>query len=227
MSEISYSKALFDCALECALLRKNRRCHNQFRSIICNDCKYYLCKYIDAAPRDVELFMMQAEMRAGAIKATSGGHHFVFAFLIGMCLFFAYLNYNHEKTKPNFRESPRNSVVSSGHDDIMTSLRKVAKDLENRVDVNGDGKTNCIDAAVKFYKYYPDKSKVDISVNRNPKTGMHHLFNIVLIDGVWRAIEPQAVFTNHRSYFMRDVWGTKYDHTLNRVVTSDYLKYVR
>jgi hypothetical protein len=57
---------------------------------------------------------------------------------------------------------------------------------------------------------------------------MHHLFNVVLIDGTWRAIEPQAVYRGHRNtYFMRDIWGSRYDHTLNRVVTQDYIRFVR
>jgi hypothetical protein len=201
--------------------------------------------------------MIDAEMRAGAIKATSGGHHIVFAFLIAICLFFAGLVYKDEQRMNNALQQnkvratfftpsaqpvvnsapaiittpavhlPQSQSTAVSHQTIQTALQKVARDLNNRVDVNQDGLINCIDAAVLFYQYFPDKSQVTISVNRNAATGMHHLFNAVHIDGVWRAIEPQAVWANKSSYWMRDVWGRQYDSTLNRDVTRDYLKYVK
>ena len=97
--------------------------------------------------------------------------------------------------------SSSNSNLSE-HANIDQTLRIVADKLRQKVDVDRDGKTNCIDAAVTFYKYYPDKSKVCIEINFNPKTGMNHLFNCVFTDGVWKAIEPQSYFTNHTNYFM-------------------------
>jgi len=84
----------------------------------------------------------------------------------------------------------------SEHANIDQTLRIVANKFRQKVDVNSDGKTNCIDAAVTFYKYYPDKSKVCIMINNNPKTGLNHLFNCVFTDGVWKAIEPQAYYSN-------------------------------
>jgi len=56
---------------------------------------------------------------------------------------------------------------------------------------------------------------------------MNHLFNAVLIDGVWRAIEPQAFASNQSSYWMRDVWGNQYDSNLNRDETARFSVYAR
>ena len=126
------------------------------------------------------------------------------------------------------RASTSSSVVSrlSEHSNIDKTLRLVAENWK-KTDVNNDGLNNCIDAAVLFYQYYPDKTKVCISVNKNQKTDFNHLFNCVYTDGVWKAIEPQSYAYNHSNYLMWAVWGNKYDNTYNRDVTSDYLKYVK
>jgi len=104
---------------------------------------------------------------------------------------------------------------------------KIVAEKWKKTDVNGDGLHNCIDAAVLFYQYYPDKNKVCIEVNQNSKTGMHHLFNCVFTEGVWKAIEPQSYANKHSNYLMWAVWGNQYDNSLNRDVTNEYLRYVR
>jgi hypothetical protein len=93
---------------------------------------------------------------------------------------------------------PQSSATT--HQMIEATLYKVAKDFAKDIDVNGDGLTNCIDAAVLFYKYWPgDKNEVCIEVNDNDNTGIHHAFNCVIVNGVWRAIEPQA-YRNDNKY---------------------------
>jgi len=118
------------------------------------------------------------------------------------------------------------NVYDSQHPNIEATLRIVAQ-LGKITDVNGDGLYNCIDAAVLFYKYYPIRDRVAIIINVNPRTGMNHLFNAVLINGTWIAIEPQAYATNHRSYRMKDVWGNQYDNSYNRVATETYARFAR
>ena len=254
---VSFSSSLYNCATECALRRMNHRCKVRFGSCTCNYCKYNINKYVNADPRHIELFMVEAERSAGAIKATSGGHHIVFAFLIGLCLLFVGLVYKDEQrmdtaleqytvkvenaspitqtavntasvpaARPAIQQSHSNAVQIS-HQTIQNTLQRVARDLNNHIDVNEDRLINCIDAAVLFYQYFPDKSRVTISINKNDTTKMHHLFNVVQIDGVWRAIEPQTVWANKTSFWMRDVWGQQYDSSLNRDVTRDYIRYVR
>jgi len=115
---------------------------------------------------------------------------------------------------------------TSQHANIEQTLRVVAQKWE-KTDVNRDGLYNCIDAAVLFYQYYPDRSKVSIITNVNPKTGMNHLFYAVLINGKWIAIEPQAYAANRRSYWMKDVWGEEYDNAYNRAALDTYSRYVK
>jgi hypothetical protein len=115
---------------------------------------------------------------------------------------------------------------TSEHANIDRTLRLVAEKWKI-TDVNGDRLNNCIDAAVLFYQYYPDKRKVCIEVNRNPSKDFHHLFNCVLTDGAWKAIEPQAYANNYSNYFMWSVWENLYDNSYNRDVTSEYLRFVK
>jgi len=110
---------------------------------------------------------------------------------------------------------------------IDATLRKVAVDYKAKADVNKDGKTNCIDAAVLFYQYFPEKEYVCIELNYNEHTGLNHLFNCVFIDGVWRAIEPQTFAVGRSSYWMSDVWGYQYDPSFNKDDTLNYLQYVK
>jgi len=114
----------------------------------------------------------------------------------------------------------------SEHSNIDNTLCLVAG-KRDKIDVNKDGLHNCIDAAVLFYQYYPDKNKVCIELNYNPKTGMNHLFNCVFTDGVWKAIEPQSYASNKPNYLMGAVWRKQYDPSYNRDVTSDYIRYVK
>ena len=126
-------------------------------------------------------------------------------------------------------QAPKNAVLqkTSEYANIESTLQYVAVQLRLKVDVDGDGLSNCIDAAVLFYQYYPDRSKVRILQNKNPNNGFNHLFNSVYIDGVWIPIEPQAYYTNHNYYLMKNVWGKRYDSTYNRDETHNYSLYVR
>jgi hypothetical protein len=93
--------------------------------------------------------------------------------------------------------------------------------LAGKRDVNNDGKINCIDAAVMFYEFWPDKRTVRIVHNRSYSTGFNHLFNEVVVDGRWVTVEPQLADGSMK------VWGDRYDPGLNVVVTDDYKRYVK
>jgi len=160
---------------------------------------------------------------------------------IFICLLIGYASSNSEKfydVEAKSRQNVTNAAQASArassnpavrnnsdHSNIDRTLRLVAEN-SMKIDVNGDRLHNCIDAAVLFYQYYPNKSNVRIVLNINHKTGMNHLFNYVFTDGVWEAIEPQAYVTNHSNYYMAAVWRSQYDSSYNRDVTSDYIRYV-
>jgi hypothetical protein len=162
-----------------------------------------------------------------------------FAIVTVVFLIFAWFSWKDEKPGDKKRTiqsvSPTKVAVSpnrtlnlntSEHANIEQTLRIVAQKWK-KTDVNKDGLYNCIDAAVLFYKHYPDKSKVCIEINNNPKTGMNHLFNCVFTDGVWKAIEPQAYYNNNKNYYMWAVWGNHYDNTYNRDETERWKVYAR
>jgi len=240
MDNPNFSDAIYDCAITCALRRKKGKCKERFGSYECNDCKVYIHRYIDVEPRLAELYIMKADKTVSdslrSNRSSSIGSFFAIFLLlavIGSAVgYMVKLNIQ----RINYRDSwylesttPANTArqQNSTHTNIVNTLNFVSRELNKKVDVNRDGLVNCIDAAVLFYQYYPNKNEVTISVNYNTATGMHHLFNVVLIDGIWRAIEPQAYWKNHNTYFMRDIWGSQYDNSKNRVVTDDYLRYVR
>jgi hypothetical protein len=142
-----------------------------------------------------------------------------------------YINANTGKAHNAAQASARATSIPetrniSEHSNIDRTLRMVAENMI-KIDVNADGKHNCIDAAVLFYQYYPDKSKVCIELNNNPTTKMNHLFNCVFTDGTWKAIEPQAYATNNANYSMKAVWGYKYDKSYNRDATEEYKRYIK
>jgi hypothetical protein len=158
-----------------------------------------------------------------------------------ICSIICFYFYDNQKTRNEEKEQEQNvsnavhasarassSAVknTSEHANIDKTLKIVAEKWK-MTDVNGDGLHNCIDAAVLFYQYYPDKSKVCIELNNNPKTGLNHLFNCVFTDGVWKGIEPQSYAINHSNYLMKPVWGSQYDNSYNRDVTNEYKKYVK
>jgi hypothetical protein len=154
-----------------------------------------------------------------------------------ICFFFYYNQKPHYEKTENIQKTTNVVKASaktspaieynklSEYENIDKTLKTVAEKWK-RIDINGDGLNNCIDAAVLFYQYYPDKSKVCIEINYNSKTGMHHLFNCVFTNGVWKAIEPQAYASNNSNYLMWAIWGNQYDNSYNCDVTSDYIRYV-
>ena len=228
MSVPSFSSVLYDCATECALRRRKRRCKSYFGSMACKGCKFNVAEYGNFDPQQVKLFMLQAETRASALHTSSKSHRIFFLAAIIFCLWSgitSHIAYNRRAAQR--ADAVPQMVVVDDHDHVQATLNIVAEQLRRGIDVNRDGLINCIDAAVLFYQHYPYKDHVTISVNDNPRTGMHHLFNVVLINGIWRAIEPQAAFSGDRSYYMRDVWGSVYDASLNRTVTNQYKRYVR
>jgi len=159
-----------------------------------------------------------------------------------ICSLIGFYFWNKEKQKEAGYESRQNvtnavqasarassSAVTrniSEHANIDKTLKIVAEKWK-KTDVNGDGLYNCIDAAVLFYQYYPDKSKVCIEVNRNSSKNFYHLFNCVFTDGVWKAIEPQSYANNHSNYLMWAAWENEYDVKYNRDATDEYKRYVK
>jgi len=224
MSE--FNKAIKDCALECSLRRRNRRCYQQFGDSECIRCDMYIPNYVDADPRQVRLFMLQSDMEAERVMIPAENDRFIFVLgLLVVGILFGIIKYGDYLNEKQYQAAlaQKTSQVPEAkvqHDPIASTIRSI-----KIRDMNNDGLKNCIDWAVLFYKNYPNE--VCIMLNRNTSTGMNHLFNCVKVNGVWRAIEPQAYKMGYSSYYMRDVWDSRYDSSLNKDVTADYSKYAR
>jgi hypothetical protein len=97
---------------------------------------------------------------------------------------------------------------------IRETLRRIYS-----VDMDNDGKINCVDYTIQFYQYYPNRNDVRIiwSDNKN----FNHLF--VRVNGT--DVEPGAYLrkSNTEKWFgMKKFWGDIYDPSYNRDVTNDY-----
>jgi hypothetical protein len=235
----SVQQALYDVAVNCAARRLDRRCTAEYTSSTCTGCKWNVLEYVDADPRKAKLLLLSAERSAkqlrhtaDTVKAFGRGVNaltVVIALIVGVLGVLAVIGLVRQEKERAERLRPKPTTVQTVKP--ATTDSKVNKALQavkdNYRDVNGDGLLNCIDAAVLFYQYYPNKNEVTIELNYNISTGLNHLFNVVNFNGTWRAIEPQNGVTRQSSYFMKDVWGSKYDPAYNKDVTREYIKYVR
>jgi len=216
-------QALWNIMRECAARRINRKCKHRFGSEVCTGCDVYIMNYGRYDPADAHLMMMQAE---GSVYEIKGNNNLMRNVLIGIVVFFGliYLG-SWIGVWVERAEKPKDNPPVS----IEASLDYVTLMMKARVDVNRDGKVNCIDAAVSFYQHYPDRNNCRIMENRHPDGRMFHLFNAVRVNGKWRCIEPQAYFKNHSQYWMEYVWRNtdQYDHRYCRDATNVYRSYVR
>jgi hypothetical protein len=96
----------------------------------------------------------------------------------------------------------------------------IAKVHDNLYDVNGDGRTNCVDYSNLFYYYSPFKDN-KVVVNYNNGSGFNHQFNAVTIDGQIVFIEPQA--KKSQSYDMKKFWGSQYNPNYNQMDNKTWL----
>jgi hypothetical protein len=174
--------------------------------------------------------MMQAEQKAAIIKVHQTAYRPIFIVIIILIIAIGIMMHRKEQERTiRFNE---NFSTSLNHNDntpelIERTMQTITRALKNGIDVNGDGLTNCIDAAVLFYQHYPDRSKVKIMQNINNNTGMKHLFVYILMNGVWTPLEPRAYYDGHKTYWMRPIWGSIYDSSKDNDVTYTFIKYVK
>ena len=87
----TFSKAIYDCALECAAQRAHKKCRNNFNSSACSKCRFYIKKYINIDPAQADLLMMQAEstidMRIFRVENHKRNDRMVAIILITILLF--------------------------------------------------------------------------------------------------------------------------------------------
>jgi len=228
----SERNALWNVARDCAAQRIHKHCKESFGSMECNSCRYYIYNYTNAEPAKINLLMLQAEDSAAALVdlVKEGNRAIIAIILIPIAVLVGLYYLNNSKWFNGPLTPPTKGAVEARYSDdenaVQSTLQKVAKGMTKKTDVNKDGKVNCIDAALLFYRYYPDKNKVRVYWNSNEAKDFNHLFNLVLVNGEWMGVEPQAKFCGYDSYRMRPIWGDKYDYRLNKDVTDSWLQYL-
>jgi len=222
----SSGESFWNVALECALRRNKKQCRAVFDDDQCQRCRVYLRKYTHASEQAIQMLMLHADSAAEDDKIRERFRRVRYAALALLIIGFAVWGW---ADKPRKAEPPTELTTSYvANQDIRYqidwTLRRVAEDLNRRVDYNRDGKVNCIDAAVSFYKHFPTKSHVHIMLNYNTNVSptFNHLFNIVWVDDRWRGIEPQTYWLGRKDYFMMDHWKARYDGSLNENQTDKY-----
>jgi len=220
------TQALFNLATECCLRQENKKCHcpKQWASPQCYECDCFIGNYIDADMQQMKLFMREAHSRAFFIKeagrTTLGARLGDIAIVLLIVFFIACM------AAPLFLAgcTPEVKDRRTTDEKIRETLEKVAYDWDvAKHDIYPDGVMNCMDAAISFYKYYPDKKDVKIMYTIvNPPA--RHLFNKVKSI----AVEPQAFTKPAWSvYTMKEIWGAKYTPSCNRDETNVWKGYAR
>ena len=223
-SKMSSGEAFWSVALECALRRSKKQCKANFDDQQCVQCRIYLRKFTQASEPAIQMLMLQADTSAYDDKIRNRWkllkYAVILAILVGLSIHL--WKYTHRFDTP---PTAKTSIAQDTNQKIIVALRHVAVDLHNNADVNGDGLTNCIDAAVLFYKYYPEKDNVAIMWNNNPTNKFNHLYNVVRDHEGWRSVEPQTLYTGKASYNMTETWGSQYDIKYNTNATEKYKVY--
>jgi len=221
--DIFFKNPIEKCAFKCAQRRSENICISQVCSSYCDNCSFFVKNYFppETDEETVKLLMLKAEEKAWATILENQIHAgFWVGFFVLLILVWALWYYDPFWTRYTMNQSNspppdiRGSIADTGaeqHANIDQTLRIVAEELWKGRDVNGDRQLNCIDATILFYHFFPDKSKVIIMGNVNPRQHLNHLFVSVFTDGEWKPIEPQAYYSRNDSYWMEDVWGDRYD----------------
>jgi len=174
------------------------------------------------------MLMLQADTVADDDQKRNRNRHVGFAFLCAVFIGLAVYGW-FQRQELRKDSADINPLTQTETNEVMVTLNRVSKALDNGADVNHDGLINCIDAAILFYQFYPERDRVSIASNRNKKKDFFHAFNYIRAkqDGLWYPIEPQAVWSNLPSFWMDKVWGNKYDQTIDLNTTDEYVKFVK
>jgi len=128
-------------------------------------------------------------------------------------------------------DKPSKSKVKDSYAAISLDMKtKVINNIRytqyNVYDVTADGKKNCQDYTILFYlfwqdRYPEDKDRVFFVRNKNPYTGMNHMFIYMIdYDNKGFYLEPWAV--NYKKFLMFDNWDYEYNPAYNEIKPEEY-----
>jgi hypothetical protein len=173
----------------------------------CGNCQFNVNLYVKD-PRESVLIQTSAALdQAKSIQYDNSERTFNTACLIIVLGFIGFIVYCCAPTKPKDVADirPAQNLYEAYY--VMEHLIQ---------DINDDGEITCIDYAVIFNSIC---RTARIIRNKNPRTGMDHLFNQVNFDGVPMYVEPQGSIYCYR---MEDFWGERYDPRYNRDETNKW-----
>ena len=147
----------------------------------------------------------------------------IILFFIGFC--FSVWLLSECCDQPNKREVKNSygSITPAMSSKVITNIRYTQYNI---YDVTADGKKNCQDYTILFYLFWKDKypedaNRIHFVRNKNPFTGMNHMFiYMVDYDGKGFYLEPWAI--NNRKYLMFDNWDSKYNAAYNEFMSEEY-----
>jgi hypothetical protein len=101
--------------------------------------------------------------------------------------------------------------------DIPRALLQVKE-----IDVDGDGKVNCVDFVIQFWMYYPNKNDIQVVWNKHPPTDWNHLY--VNLYGI--RVECGAALSRRWPKYELDDFWPNYNPLYDRYITEDMPKII-
>jgi hypothetical protein len=235
-NQLQAAEMMYHIALDCAEHKARKNCN-----LLCQSCKSNIELYGTPTReamllnRNAELEVQQrfnlsaaiAKEREAYRKSVEAQEHeytmgcamfgLIFLGIIVFCVWFF-----NTRLRP-----PEQTYVPDNYIEYIPMIVETLERIYD-VDMNHDGKINCIDMAIQFYNAYPNRSDVRIILNRHPTNGFNHLF--VYVAGV--CIEPASVLRPiHKpkpgedpvyDIGVSNYWGSKYDPRYDRDVTAHW-----
>ena len=206
---------LYRLAYQCAENNYNGRCTNGY----CGNCPLNVSLYL-ADQREAVLIKTNAALDFGKVNAERQSEVIKWLFLTGVMIAAVWWFIASVQSCTTPKDRPRDTVTKQATlADIPVTIGRVLSSVH---DMNNDGLVNCIDYSVLFYKYFP--GECNIIVNRNPSSGMHHMFVAVWVNSKWVYVEPQGP---QFDYDPKKVWGDYYNPYYNNITTAAWAVYAK
>ena len=218
MTNEQKSSQLYRVAYQCAENKSNGACKNGY----CGNCPLNVSLYL-ADQREAVLIKTNAALDYGKVRIERQSEVVKWLFILAMIIVGIMWFSSSVKSCTEPKDKPADTVTKTVRAATLADIPvTIGYVLTNVRDMNGDNLVNCIDYSVLFYKYFP--GECNIIVNRNPSTGMHHMFVAVWVDNKWVYVEPQGP---QFDYDLKRVWGDYYNPYYNNITTAAWAVYAR
>ena len=211
------SAEYYRLAYQCEAFKSQRACNQAY----CGNCQFNVSLYT-ADAREAVLIKTSAAIdfaKAKQYESQDNMRNIIWGIVTIVLIVWAVSSFKSctapKKTAlfPMASDPPTQSIPIPVQEQAVID-RAVRAVKETVFDINGDGLVNCIDYAIMFCMLHPQST---IVLNKNPHTGMNHLFNGIQTSIGYIHIDPQNGKT------MEETWGSKYDQRYNENRTRYYI----